>query len=59
MKLHVHLHVSDAHSSVRGEKKKRKKKKAAKHLLRQAFVKRFYALCLQVATTCLPRVVVR
>lgn len=35
MKPHVHLHVSDAHSSVRGEKKKRQNATPpAKHLLR-------------------------
>ena len=30
MKLHVNLHVSDAHSSVRGERRKKKKKKKEK-----------------------------
>lgn len=28
MKPHVHLHVSDAHSSVRGEKKKKAERHA-------------------------------
>lgn len=48
MKLHVYLHVSDAHSSVRTEKKKKGQNAASLAPVKAAFVKRFYASCFEV-----------